>query len=693
MIDAPQAPRAARAAAGFSSRSLAVGVLALSALALWMVWPAFSPGRIVNLDAPRHLLRSVVMTTQFLPSGHVDGWSPWWFLGAQLFLFQSYGYFFLIGVSALLLAPVVPLEAVFKAWYVLPIVVLPAATALLAHRLGVGPRGALAAGLAGVLFSSPLGYGMDGMFVIGLLLQGAGVIGFSLAWPEMLDVLLDRRQAPWRAVLVVAAVLLVHFITGAWTLAVAGLVATGIALHDRTSRPLRRYLLVAALVLLLAGHSLFPSLQWRELSGIAVGWGADRDRFHRFLEGTLFGAQPIALAAIVAAAWATRFGPRRLRITAIVLFGTVLVGGANAQGWEPAPMRRLLDVFVRPRALPYAALLQAVFFGVAAEASLAFVERRFGAAGRPRLAAAAAPVAACLLLAWALPQLAGHRRDVKTESRVVVPEREVYDRLVEWLRRNVEPPAVVAVPRLLFPDELLGARSVISFLNLDTGLYTLGGDQAELVRPLRRAFRVNLETLHEAPARSARLLRASGVSHVILGGAESRRRLEGKPGFELVFEFQREKATPVRGRNGKSIEPVSVGVFRVVDGGAWLQGRGVRVGAMQHSPELVSWPIQVAPGAPTREVTASIQWHPNWTASVDGAPVPTRSTPAHQVGFDVPRGATRVTLAFVRSAREKAYDALSALTLIGVLAASRRDARRRRRLPPAASTPEHGDCA
>src|SRR5207253_4302709 len=105
------------------------GILALTALALWMVWPAFRSGRIINLDAPRHLLRSFVMMKQFLPSGHVDGLSPWWYLGAQLFLFQSYGYFFLIGGTALVLSSwhLATLPEVFKFYYVLPIVLLPGA--------------------------------------------------------------------------------------------------------------------------------------------------------------------------------------------------------------------------------------------------------------------------------------------------------------------------------------------------------------------------------------------------------------------------------------------------------------------------------------------------------------------------------------------------------------------------------------
>lgn len=691
MNDSPRGPGPGAASPGLSLRALLAGTVVLTALALWMVGPAFTPGRIVNLDAPRHLLRATVVATQFLPSGHVDGWSPWWFNGAQLFLFQSYGYFFLIGASALLLAPVVPIGLVFKAWYVLPIVALPAATILLARRLGVARRGALAAGLASIVFSSYLGYGMSGMFVVGLLLQGAGVIGFALAWPEILHVLLDRRRAPWLAVLLLAGLLLVHFITGAYTLAASGLVAAGIALRERAAGPLLRYTLVASLVLLLAGHALFPSLQWRELAGIAVGWGTDRDRVLRFLDGTLFGAQPIALAALAAAAWSTRHAASPLRITAIVLFVTALAGGANAQAWEPALLRRLLDVFVRPRALPYAGLLQAVFFGVAADAAISFAERRLSAAGRRSRAAAVAPVAACLLLGWGTMELAEHREKIETESLVATADREVYDRLVGWLRENVKPPAVVAVPRVLFPDQLLGARSVISLLNLDTGLYTLGGDQAELVRPLRRAARVSLETLDHNSARGARLLRLAGVSHVILSDAGLRRRLEGKPGFELDFASQRDRSTQIRGRNGKSLEPVSVGVFRLEGGGAWLHGSGVTVGPMEYSPELVTWPVEVAAGRPARTVTASINWHPDWRALVDGIPVEARSSASHHIEFDVPRSARRVTLAFVRSAREKTYDALSIVTLLGVLAAWGRSALGRG-AASASPSPHHGEC-
>jgi len=656
---------------------LGLGLIVCTALALWLVWPAFSPGRIVNLDAPRHLLRSEVMAGQFLPSGHVDGWSPWWYLGAQLFLFQSYGYFLLIGASALLLQSVVSLGLVFKFWYVLPIVALPAATALLALRLGLPRRAALAAALASITFSSSLGYGVGGVFGMGLLLQGAGVLGFALVWPQILAVLLHRDRSPWGAVLVLAAVLIVHFITGAYTLAAAGLVAAGLAVQQRHPWPLFRYALVAGGVLLIAGHSLFPSLQWHDMAGAAVGWGVDRDRFDRFLTGRLFGAQPLALAALAAAAWSVRRGSPALAISAIVYFGTGFLGGANQQIWEPEAFQRILEILVRPRAMPYAALLQAVFAGVAVDAILRGCERAFGSLGRPALAKASAPVMGAILLATTIPQMSSQRRFVQTESTVNHLDRPVYDELVSWLRDNVEPPAVIAVPRTLLPSEVLGLRSVISLLNLDTGLYTLGGDQAELTKASRRAGRVDLDRLHAEAKRNATVLRNAGVSHVIISRADVREGLMDNDDFELLFEhIQPARSHAPARRNGKALEPIGVAVYRLRNGGSWLHGAGLKVRGMDHSPERISWNVDVAPGRPLRTVSASVNWHPNWAVTVDGVRVDTQISPARHVTFQVPTGARNVTLEFERSASEKAYNILSAAALLAAFVAWRRATRR-----------------
>ncbi|HXC51344.1 MAG TPA: hypothetical protein VN634_10705 [Candidatus Limnocylindrales bacterium] len=689
-------------------------VLALSALALWMVWPAFRPGRIINLDAPRHLLRAFVMTNQFLPSGHVDGLSPWWYLGAQLFLFQSYGYFFLIGITSIVLsgwAHVATLHQIFKFYYVLPILLLPGVTALLARRLGIARRGAAAAALASLIFTSPLGYGVQGMFGIGLLLQGAGVVCFALAWPEFLAVLVDRSRAPWRAVLMVAAVVICHFISGAYTLGAAGLAAAWLALTTRSLRPLMRYALVTSLVLLIAGHSLFPSVELHSMSGQGVGWGTERDRFWRLLAGTLFGARELALPAIAAAAWAVFRGNRMLSISAMLFFTTALAGGANEQPWMPAPLESIIQLLLRPRALPYAALLQAVFAGLAADRVLAVIESaaaKYVDLPRYRWWALAAPAVFAVMLLAGRDELNYQRRFVKTESELSRRDHTVYLKLVEWLRSNVHPPAIVAVPRTLLPQSAVGARSVISFLNLDTGLYTFQGDQAELTRASRHSGRVDLDRLDKGLSRNAGILRAAGVSYVILSDRDLRQRLADVPELEQVFEYDQSshrRGSTKHGRrhddrhvrrhgtrqdheDDEDEKSVGVAVYRLRGGGEWLRGPGLHAESLEKLPEHLSWNVTVEGTSGVRPATAALNWHPNWTARVDGVATRTRMTPSRRVQFDIPAGKSRVTLDFVRTTREKVWNALSLATFVAVLVLWWRDTRARRGRTATASLPE-----
>ena len=660
----------------WSRAAFAGGILLCTALAVWMVWPAFLPGRIVNLDAPRHLLRTQVMVTQFLPSGHVDGWSPWWYLGAQLFLFQSYGYFFLIGATTLLLssyAHLLTIDPIFKLYYVLPFVLLAPVTALLARRLGVSGRGAIAAALASIIFTSPLGYGVQGIFGVGLLLQGAGVIGFALAWPEILAVLMTPERSPWRVVLIVTAVLLCHFITGAYTLAAAGGVAAGLALSSRTPRPLLRYALIATLVILLAGHSLFPSLELHALAGGGVGWGEDRDRFYRLLAGTLFGARTLAIPALAAAAWAALRGKRALSISAMVFFATALAGGANEQPWMPQRLEALIQTLLRPRALPYAALFQAVFAGVAADLALAAVARvatRLGRARPQRWVDVATPVVlvAVLLAGW--EDFASQRHFVRTESALAASDHRVYTKLVEWLRENVARPAVLAVPRTLLPRSAIGARSVISLLNIDTGLYTLLGDQAELSRTSHRGGRVDLDHVNVRAAQNANILRSAGVSYLIVSRPAVRRGLVGSPDFELVFQY--EQPLPARRRKRLRSEkpgiPLGVAVYRLRGGGQRLHGAGLSATITRRAPEHLAWRVRMDPARQSSNATIALNWHPGWTASVDGKPIATRCSPTRRVSLTVPAGTTQVALDFERTPRETLWNALSLVTLVFVLA-------------------------
>jgi hypothetical protein len=653
-------------------------VLACTALAIRLVWPAFEPGRIVNLDAPRHLLRTHVMAGQFLPSGHVDGWSPWWYLGAQLFLFQSYGYFLLMaGAFHLigLLGGAVPLETVFKVFYVLTIVALPAATAWMARRLGASHRAAALAALASLSFSSHYGYGIRGVFHVGLLLQGAGVLVFAIVWPLLLGAIIERRRRPWPAALATGLLLLVHFISGAYALAAAGCVAAGVALVRREIFPLWRLALVAVVAVLLAGHSLLPSLEWRELAGVSVGWGDGKGRVAAFFQGELFGARPLALAALAGAAMLLlRRSGGPLAITAMVMLATAAVAGSDSFSWEPAPLKHLLHVLARPRALPYAGLFLALFAGVAVDAFLRWVEdltrrRRWHPA--VAIAVAAVVLVATAHAGWSA--IRGQRVFVRTESMIAEHVRAPYTELARWLRENVQAPAIVAVPRNGFPRHVLGSDSVISLLNLDTGLFTLGGDQADLTRAGRRLSGGSMTGIEKQPDAYVRSLRACGVSYLVATDPEVRTTLLEVADLEKVHEWDAPVgAGAPRPALDRRALPVGFTVFRVHDSGVWLRGQGITVRRFHHGPESMRWAIDAEPGQKPAKVIFAVNWHPNWKAFADGQEIGVEATADDRIVLHVDRGTRWIELRYVRSAREKLWNALSALTLLLVLGAMAR---------------------
>jgi len=241
------------------------------------------------------------------------------------------------------------------------------------------------------------------------------------------------------------------------------------------------------------------------------------------------------------------------------------------------------------------------------------------------------------------------------------------------LRENVEPPAIVTISRRAFDSRSTGARSVVSLLNLDTGLYTLGGDQAELTTAGNRFGRADLDRIDQHPAHYAKILRGAGVSFVVVTDPDVRAGVVGQRDFELVYEYDAPRVSKAtKGTSG-------FGVFRVRNSGSRIHGSGLEVSDFEEAPERLAFRLRVRPGLPTRPVTASVSWHPNWVATVDGAPVPVTRTKDEKVAFEVPVGVHQVTVEYVRRPREHLYDNVSAASLLFVVSAWGLGALRRRR--------------
>jgi len=625
------------------------------AVAVWLTWGVWSPGLIANADAPRNLLRARVMEELFLPHGHVDGWSPYWCLGVQQFLFHSYGYFLVIALAHLPVAPLASLGTVFKLASVAPIVALPPATYYLARRCGASREGALAAGALSLCLGSVTGFGIRGAFSVGLLLQSVGVVGFALVWPQFLDAFDGDRRRACIAAVGCGALLVTHFISGAYLLCVAGGYALVLSLSRRSVAPLAAYLMVSAAALLVAGHALFPSLHWSERMGPLVGWGGANERLGSLVAGTFFGPPAIAWLGYCGGVLAIVAGPRRLAGLAWLMVATAAVGVAPVMDVALPVVGNLTRMVFQPRSIPYVCLALAVLAGHALDAALrplwAWRARSTGESAtgvmgwRVRSSKLAALVFAAIVAFSYGGELGSLRGHVRTQSDLRFQRRVYYLRTMRWLSDNARLPAVVAFEPAVFRMAEMGAHKLTSLVNLETGLYSLSGDQAELTRANHDRLLEPARILAQQPAVFVGELRRLAVSYLLLRADSLKRHLAHATGLHGVFQ-----AGPVT-------------IYALRRPMPWLSGRGLRVRRSDFAAEHPRWLVRNPTPRPLR-ATFAVNSHPNWRASIDGSAWPWLQTPRGLIALAVPPGSHEIALDFVRSPLERAYNWLSLASLV-----------------------------
>ncbi len=638
-------------------RLVVAAVLACaSALAVWLTWPVWSDGRILNSDGPRNLLRAHVMGEIFLPAGHVDGWSPYWYLGAQQFLFHSYGYFFLIAAFQKLCAGFLDIDAAFKLFNVLPIVALPPAVYYLGTRIGLSAAGGAAAALASLALGTATGFGLRGVFGVGLLLQSVGIVLFALTWPQFDRALDGDRRRAAAAALLLAVTLVTHFITAAYALIIIGTTAGFLAATRRSPRLLATAIAICVAALLIAVHSIGPTLEWRELMGSHVGWGGQATRLRQLLEGRYFGPLTLTLIGLVGLVHTLVRGEPRLVRAAMVGSGTLVVASLRPFPTEslPFPSDLVVSVF-QPRALPYACLFLAVFIGRGAEVLVAALGALLAYKPFDRLPRAAAPIVAALALAVivgdTVPTLVSSRELIHTRGGIEAEQRRPYDDTVAWLREHVPPPAVIAMRRRMFAKSEVGVGTATSLINLDTGLYTLLGDQVELTRYCHRdrILARNATDAEAYPDKLAKRLRLYGVSWLLARAPDLREAADASEALSLAAEI------------------ADIGIYRVSGGDARLTGDDLVVGGYLQSPERMLWQVENTASKPRRAAMA-VSYHPNWRVYIDSAPTRSEEHDEGLMTAELARGAHVLELSFERDHHASMYNAVSVLALIGTLA-------------------------
>lgn len=602
-----------------------------------------------------HLVRAEFTIRQLLPHFRLDGWQPRFGTGYQQFLFYGPGFTWLVALLHAASFGTLSVPGAFKVAAALAYLALPPSVAYLAASFGLGRRAAGIAAILSLCVNSPYGsVGLLGTFGVGLIPAQLGGACFCLALGAILRVAADptRRlyQPPiggevlGRRVVVAGVALAALFVThaiSAMILAVFLLVIVPtLRLTDRVSRAQVRGLAGAVgLAGGLAGFWLVPAFAHRDLRGILTSWINPLlpQRLAELLGGHILfhkGVIWVLLAGWAFGAWRVWAG-RRWAFALVVAPLAYLVIADLFLRWNP---RNVISLQLMNRGLGYVGVLLVLPLAVL----LATVARRLRRWCLGDALALAGAVALVLVGASArdavrqqtpTPQL----RAMAAELASVVPDGARFATQREW-------PKEIALTGVTMPNNWLAWASGRNTLNI------FNVESSASWQPDYEPDRMTSQSAAEAAAE----LRGLGVTHVALTDEAAASAMVASRLFQVVWRDPPMAVLAVKPVPGWP-DPGSMLATDVPAEAHLLRG------AAEHLEIAVraSHPLLA---------TVAVGWSPKWHARVNGAPARLERSPEGLLQLSLPAGASTVDLRFQQDRWDWLGVAVSATTLLGLLA-------------------------
>lgn len=653
-------------------------------IALWLtagVWGGRPPA---GDDMLGHLIVAEYSIDHLLGEWQLDGWQPRFNIGYETFLFLGPGFFWAVGLVKLLSLGLPSAAAAFKVVVIASFVALPLAVAFLARSFGLSRREAGIAAILAIAVNNPFGgVGLQGLFGAGLAVQQFGAILLVLALGSILRLMSDPG-ARWT--FLSASTLAALLVTHTASVAVLGVIllvlfaavsaapkaasAVGLLLRRRlragsgdmdlgaqemaaarnpTQRPtrvLRHLFAAAALAFGMASFHLIPLLAHRELGSPPLRWPTPPlgERLGAILQGELLFRPPVLLAVIAGWAFALA-GLRRHRpsLPALAVTPLVYLVAAHwaARQWPGDGTAAQLP----GSGLGYAGLLAILPLA----ALLVRVSRRWGwrgDLGALGLAAAlvVVPLGSAKDVARQMPDPIPQMHEAARQLKARVPTHARF----ATARDGSDETRVTGIPN---PYHWLAWKSARNTLN-DFGL-----ELSPATEPPLEPEEVN----DKPPDAFAETLSRLGVTHVVAVTDGSADRLAASPRLTEVWRSSPVTIFAIAARQGQP-QPSDLVTFDA-------PGQARLVGA---EPNLIA--IQIEPSRGGR-ATLPISWSPKWHALLDGEPVDLLKAADGSMELDVPRGSSRLILAFSPDNWDRLGGAVTLATLV-LLARRRRESRR-----------------
>lgn len=595
-------------------------------LALWVFIPFMREGLPASWDAGALYYRCLIMKNIFLCNFRLDGWSPYWFLGVQQFLFYPPLPFLLIVLLHFLTFQLVPLVLVFKLIYFIAYFSLPFVCYWLLRQMEIDPLASSLAALGVPAFSAIHGIGIEALFTSGIFTSVFSLPFFCLA----LGVLIRPVKRPYIAAMVFAFAYLAHIFLWIYLL-----FCLFLFVPFNFNRKYLQYILSVLLIsfLLIAFHFVpFAYFYAQGLSGPETGWG-NISFFQEILMGRYFGAAAVNFFALTGFILALLSRKKNLIIIALLVLITYLLSFLSSFGILHYLPNQLLEA----RIFPYLAIGFVILSGVFYQkVSLLF-------RGREKEA-----IALLLFISVAVStggKLFFLKELVKVDSDFSGPLRSSYLAAFAWLKQNTPENIIIGFDR---KNEItnVGFNQMESQINIHADRYTLGGNQLELTCAINMDLQDHLAD--RPPEVIWRRCDRYNVSYLIVKNKQADKNLDSR----------RDLFQPVYRQRPLSVWQVCGHDFR------YLENENIKIMDFWFSPEKIKWTLLNLSG--NNMVVTAVAYHPNWQLLLDGEKAPIKKTEDHLIGFRLPRPGSlyKVELSWQRSLTERALNFISLLTFL-----------------------------
>jgi hypothetical protein len=637
---------------------------ALAVLSTRGAWGGWLPA---GEDVPAHLVRFDFGISELVAHGRLDGWLPRYYLGYQEFLFQGPGLTWVVAAIRGVTLGVLSNPGATKVIGVLSLAAVPVAVGFLARSLGLGRVAAGIAAVLSLLVSSPVGIGLQGVYLWGLLPNQLGGVLFCVALGALVRIPVDGR-ARWMVLGAVslAALTITHLISIIVLAVFFPILVLGVGRELFRRAPLTRLALTAALATGLLAWWLVPAFVHRDLEGLAAAWPTPPfgERVGEIVDGEIL-FRPYVVWLVVAG-WIyglTRVRRRRPFALALVVAPIVYLVFAHwAASWRPNEVTLQLA----NRGLGYVGLLAILPLATAIAGGVRFAGS--GLASRDLAMPALVTVALALAVVVVLSPLGPPR---STAQELDEPSPQLRNAAAE-LRRVVPDGARFATRRDLVeitsadpiqPDSI-GEVQPAFWLAYESGRNSLNGFGIESSSTPGPNIEADGFALGNAPDAEADFFSGLGVTHLVTMTDELAAQPESSDRFELLWRKRPIAIFAVRPRPGQP-DPASQ-VTTEAPATAHLR---------RADPERLR--IDVDSNRATRAAVA-VAWSPKWHGTVDGRAVELDRTSAGLITVRLPAGSSTLELNYESDAWDRIGVVVSALTVVALLALSALWWRRRR---------------